>query len=153
MSVTVRTPLVPGPVQGPTREEPQLEALLLDDYSSLVHLAYLILPPSVSRQRRVTAAHAVVQRALPPGVTLPTGDPREFMRHRVVQEATRRASRRSALGRLSGVLARADELGFEPCATHVDHTAIRRRTQCGRRVATAFTVLLTLGILLGLLTS
>ena len=54
---------------------------------------------------------------------------------------------------LSGVLARADELRFEPCVTHVDHTAIRRRTQCGRRVAIAFTTLLTLGILLGLLTS
>ncbi len=75
------------------------------------------------------------------------------MRHRVVQEATRQASQRSALARLSGVLARADGLGFEPCARHVDHTAIRRRTQCGRRVAIAFTVLLTLGILLGLLTS
>ena len=111
MSATVRTPLVPGPVQGPTREEPQLEALLLDDYSSLVHLAYLILPPSVSRQRRVNAAHTVVQSALPPRVTLPTSDPREFMRHRVVQEATRQASQRSALARLSGVLARADELG------------------------------------------
>ena len=119
----------------------------------MVHLAYLILPPSISRQRRVTAAHAVVQRALPPGLALPTGDPREFMRQRVVQEATTQASQRTALARLGGVLARADDLGFEPCATHVDHTAIRRRNQCGRRVAIAFTVLLTLGVLLALLTS
>lgn len=63
MSATVRTPLVPGPVQGPTREEPQVEALLLDDYSALVHPAYLILPPSISRQRRVVAAHAVLNAA------------------------------------------------------------------------------------------
>jgi hypothetical protein len=153
MSATVRAPLVPGSVQGPTREESQLQALLLDDYSSLVHLAYLILPPSVSRQRRVNAAHAVVQHALPPGLAQPTGDPREFMRHRVVAEATRQASQRSALARLGGVLARADELSFEPCATHVDHTAIRRRNQCGRRAAIAFTLLLTVGILLGLPTS
>jgi hypothetical protein len=153
MSATVRTPLVPGPVQGPTREEPHIEALLLDDYSSLVHLAYLILPPSIRRARRVIAAHAVVQRALPPGLALPTGDPREFMRQRVVQEATKQVSQRIALARLGGVLARADELGFEPCATHVDHIAIRRRNECGRRVAIAFTLLLTLGILLALLTS
>ena len=149
MSATVRTPLVPGP----TREEPQLEALLLDDYSALVHLAYLILPPSIARQRRVAAAHAVVQRALPPGLALPPGDPREFMRHRVVQEATRQASQRTTLARLGGVLARADELGFEPCATYVDRTAIRRRNQRGRRVAIASTLLLTLGILAALLTS
>ena len=153
MSATVRTPLVPGPVQRPTREEPQLEALLLDDYSALVHLAYLILPPSIIRQRRVAAAHAVVRRALPPGLALPPGDPREFMRHRVVQEATRQALQRTTLAKLVGVLARGDELGFEPCATYVDHTAIRRRNQCGRRVAIAFTLLLTLGILTALLTS
>jgi len=153
MSATVRTRLVPGPVQGPTREEPQIEAFLLDDYSSLVHLAYLILPPSISRRGRVAAAHAVVQRALPPRLTLPPIEPREFMRHRVIREATRQASQRTALARLGGVLARADMLGFEPCATHVDHTAIRHRNQCGRRLAIAFTLLLTLGILLALLTS
>ena len=153
MSATVQTPVVPGPVQGPTREEPQIEALLLDDYPSLVHLAYLILPPSISRARRVAAAHAVVQRTLPPGLPLPTADQREFMRRRVMQEAARQASQRTALARLGGVLARADALSFEPCATRVDPTAIRHRCARGRRVAIAFTLLLALGILLSLLTS
>lgn len=144
--------VVPRPIQGPTREEPLIEALLLDDYPSLVHLAYLILPPSISRARRVAAAHAVVQRALPPGQPLPA-DPREFMRRRVVQEATRQAALQTTLARLGGVLARADAMSFEPCTTTVDHTAIRRRNARGRRVAIAFTVLFTLGILLALLTS
>jgi hypothetical protein len=152
MSATVETPLVPGPIQGPTREEPQVEALLLDDYAALVHLAYLILPPSISRARRVAAAHAVVQRALPPGIHLPQ-DPREFMRRRVVQEATMQASRQTKLARLSGVLAPADGLGFEPCATTVDRTAIRRRNARGRRAAIAFTALFAVAILLVLLTS
>ena len=149
MSATVE--VVPGPIQGPTREEPLIEALLLDDYPSLVHLAYLILPPSISRARRVAAAHAVVQRALPPGLPLPA-HPREFMRHRVVQEATRQASQQTARARLAAVLARADAMSFEPCATTVDRTTIRHRNECGRRVAIAFTVLFTLGILLALLT-
>ena len=59
MSATVETPIVPGPVQGPTREEPLIEALLLDDYRSLVHLAYLILPPSISRA--LSGANRVVE--------------------------------------------------------------------------------------------
>ena len=150
MSATVE--VVPGPIQGPTREAPLIEALLLDDYPSLVHLAYLILPPSISRARRVAAAHAVVQRALPPDLPLPAA-PREFMRNRVVQEATTQASRQTTLARLGGVLARADAMTFEPCTTTVDHTAIRCRNDRGRRVAIAFTVLFTFGILLALLTS
>jgi hypothetical protein len=153
MSATVETPIIPGPIQGPTREEPLVEALLLDDYRALVHLAYLVLPPAISRARRVAAAHAVVQRALPPGLTLPAVEPREFMRRRVVDEATRQAARRSALARLGGALAPADGLGFDPCATRVDRTAIRRRCARGRRVAIASTVLLTTGVLVSLLMS
>jgi len=153
MSATVETPLVPGPIQGPTREEPQIEALLLGDYASLVHLAYLILPPSISRSRRIAAAHAVVQRALPPGVRLPSGDPREFLRRRVVQEAGRQASAQSMLDRLGGLFAPADSLGFEPCATTIDRSTIRRRNCRGRRLAIAVTLPLTLGILASLLLS
>ena len=155
MSATVETPIVPGPVQGPTREEPLIEALLLDDYRSLVHLAYLILPPAISRARRVAAAHAVVQRALPPGLPLPTElvtRHREFMRRRVVEEATRQAEQRSILARLGSVLAPADELGFDPCSTRPDRTAIARRRNRGRRVAIAATLVAAATILTALLT-
>ena len=150
MSATIETPLIPGPIQGPTREVPQIEAFLLDDYPSLVHLAYLILPPSVSRARRVAAAHAVVQRALPPGLTLPAVEPREFMRRRVVREAARQASRRTALARLGSVLAPTDGLSFRPCATTTDRTAIPRRCARGRRVAIACTLVIGAGILVSL---
>ncbi|MGW7686276.1 hypothetical protein ACWGID_36365 [Kribbella sp. NPDC054772] len=171
MSATVETPIVPGPVHGPTREEPLIEALLLDDYRSLVHLAYLILPPAISRARRVAAAHAVVHRALPPGLELPgelelpsslvvasdlrvpATRHREFMRRRVVQEATREAERRPVLARLGSVLAPADGLGFDPCATRTDRTALHRRCARGRRVTIAATVLLTTIVLATLLLS
>jgi hypothetical protein len=165
MSATIETPIVPGPIQGPTREEPLVEALLLDDYRSLVHLAYLILPPAISRARRVAAAHAVVQRALPPGLELPyslTSQPevsvpatrhREFLRGRVVQEATRQAAERSLLARLGSVIAPADGLEFDPCSVRPDRTAIHRRCARGRRLAIAATLLLTAGIMAALLTS
>lgn len=171
MSATVETPIVPGPVQGPTREEPLIEALLLDEYRSLVHLAYLILPPAISRARRVAAAHGVVQRALPPDlalprdlslpssltvpsdVTVPATRQREFLRHRVVQEATRQAAERSLLSRLGSVIAPADGLGFEPCTIRPDRSTITRRCARGRRLTVAVTVVLTAGILAGLLLS
>ncbi|WP_350278379.1 hypothetical protein [Kribbella sp. HUAS MG21] len=171
MSATVDTPIVPGPVQGPTREEPLIEALLLDDYRSLVHLAYLILPPAISRARRVAAAHAVVQRALPPGLALPNHlvlptslvvppdvrvpatRHREFMRRRVVEEATRQAEQRSFLARLGSALAPADALGFDPCSTRPDRSAIPRRRARGRRFAIAVSLVTAAGILAALLTS
>ncbi|MER7243901.1 hypothetical protein [Kribbella sp. NPDC000426] len=169
MTATIETPIVPGPIQGPTREEPLVEALLLDEYRSLVHLAYLILPPAISRARRVAAAHAVVQRALPPGLQLPrelphslTAQPdvtvpatrhREFLRSRVVEEATRQAADRNLLARLGSVIAPADGLEFDPCTVRADRTAIRRRCARGRRVAIAATLVLTAGILVALLTS
>ncbi|WP_043264067.1 hypothetical protein [Streptomyces sp. CT34] len=43
----------------------QAEAALVEHYPRLARLAYLVLPPGPSRGRRVLAAHAVVQRALP----------------------------------------------------------------------------------------
>ncbi|MEW2178696.1 hypothetical protein AB0890_20495 [Streptomyces sp. NPDC005406] len=43
----------------------QAEATLMEHYPRLVRLAYLVLPPSLGRHRRVLAAHATVQRALP----------------------------------------------------------------------------------------
>ncbi|TDW15046.1 hypothetical protein [Kribbella kalugense] len=151
MSATVETPIVPGPVQGPTREEPLIEALLLDEYRSLVHLAYLILPPAISRARRVAAAHAVVQRALPADLAVPAMKRREFLRDRVVQEATRQAAERSLLARLGSVIAPADGLGFEPCTIRPDRSTITRRCARGRRLTVLVTLLLTAGILAGLL--
>ncbi|WP_326668299.1 hypothetical protein [Streptomyces sp. NBC_01257] len=43
----------------------QAESALMEHYPRLVRLAYLVLPPSLGRHRRVLAAHAAVQRALP----------------------------------------------------------------------------------------
>lgn len=45
----------------------QAEAALVEHYPRLVRLAYLILPQSFGRHRRVLGAHAVAQRALPRG--------------------------------------------------------------------------------------
>ncbi|WP_328317119.1 hypothetical protein [Streptomyces sp. NBC_00388] len=42
-------------------------AALVEHYPRLVRLAYLILPPSLGRNRRVLTAHALAQRALPRG--------------------------------------------------------------------------------------
>ncbi|MFJ2767266.1 hypothetical protein [Streptomyces sp. NPDC087300] len=50
------------------------ETALLEHYTDLVRLAYLTLPPSLSRHRRVLAAHAAVQRALP-GIRPPRRGP------------------------------------------------------------------------------
>ncbi|WP_374223745.1 hypothetical protein [Streptomyces sp. ISL-11] len=43
----------------------QAEAALIEHYPRLVRLGYLVLPPSLGRNRRVLTAHALVQRALP----------------------------------------------------------------------------------------
>lgn len=150
MSATVQAPLVPGPVQGPTRDEPLVEALLLDDYRSLVRLAYLILPPSISRSRRIAAAHRVVQAAVPPGLPVPDREPRDFLRRRVVQEAALEAARRRVLERLGSVFAPTDPANFDPCAIDLDRTAIAERCRLGRRVALAGTGLLTACVLAAL---
>ncbi|MEV0317953.1 hypothetical protein [Streptomyces sp. NPDC050659] len=58
-------------VQSPPQEAPgivdveQAEAALVEHYPRLVRLAYLVLPPSLGRNRRVLTAHALTQRALP----------------------------------------------------------------------------------------
>ncbi|MFI2241658.1 hypothetical protein [Streptomyces chrestomyceticus] len=53
----------------------EAEAGLVEHYTALVRLAYLTLPPSLSRHRRVLTAHGLVQRALP-GFRLRTSAPR-----------------------------------------------------------------------------
>ncbi|MGP3979500.1 hypothetical protein [Streptomyces sp. KR80] len=45
----------------------QAEAALVEHYPRLVRIAYLVLPPSLGRSRRVLTAHALAQRALPRG--------------------------------------------------------------------------------------
>ncbi|MFE7772436.1 hypothetical protein ACFU5O_00735 [Streptomyces sp. NPDC057445] len=47
----------------------QAEAALVEHYPRLVRIAYLVLPPSLGRNRRVLTAHSVVQRSLPRGRT------------------------------------------------------------------------------------
>jgi hypothetical protein len=151
LTVTLETTLVPGPVQGPTREGQLVEALLLDDYRALTRLAYLILPPSLRRSQRIATAHRVVQNAVPAGLSLPILDPRGYLRRRVVQEAARQAAERSFLDRLGSVFAPADPADFDPCAIDLDHTAIVRRCQRGRQVALAATAVFTAGVLTALL--
>ncbi|MEU9704863.1 hypothetical protein [Streptomyces sp. NPDC047981] len=43
----------------------QAEAALVEHYQRLVRIAYLVLPPSLGRNRRVLTAHALVQGSLP----------------------------------------------------------------------------------------
>ncbi|MGW0122482.1 hypothetical protein [Streptomyces sp. NPDC003327] len=49
---------------GPVDVE-QAEAALVERYPRLVRIAYLVLPSSLGRNRRVLTAHALVQRGLP----------------------------------------------------------------------------------------
>ncbi|MFJ2233794.1 hypothetical protein [Streptomyces sp. NPDC087859] len=61
-----------APPPAPASPEPfvdveQAEAALVEHYPRLVRLAYLVLPPSLGRNRRVLTAHALTQRALPRG--------------------------------------------------------------------------------------
>ncbi|MGW8358045.1 hypothetical protein [Streptomyces wedmorensis] len=53
------------PISGRRPAREAAEAALVENYSGLVRLAYLILPPALGRHRRVLTAHALVQRALP----------------------------------------------------------------------------------------
>ncbi|MFE9253792.1 hypothetical protein [Streptomyces sp. NPDC006879] len=50
----------------PTRVDiERVEATIIEHYPRLVRIAYLVLPPSLGRNRRVRTAHALTQRALP----------------------------------------------------------------------------------------
>ncbi|MDI3403153.1 hypothetical protein [Streptomyces cavernicola] len=53
----------PGPA--PVVDVEQAEAALVEHYPRLVRLGYLVLPPSLGRNRRVLTAHWLTQRALP----------------------------------------------------------------------------------------
>ncbi|MGW1022310.1 hypothetical protein ACWD4J_01145 [Streptomyces sp. NPDC002577] len=58
---------LPEQARGQAVAVEQAEAALVEHYARLVRLAYLVLPPSPGRTRRVLRAHAVAQRALPRG--------------------------------------------------------------------------------------
>ncbi|MFD5846088.1 hypothetical protein [Streptomyces chartreusis] len=56
----------------PVVDVERAEAALVEHYPRLVRLAYLVLPPSLGRNRRVLTAHSLTQRALPRGRTAAT---------------------------------------------------------------------------------
>lgn len=58
----------PAPAE-PVVDVERAEAALVEHYPRLVRLAYLVLPPSLGRNRRVVTAHSLTQRALPRGRT------------------------------------------------------------------------------------
>ncbi|QHA04271.1 hypothetical protein GQF42_14105 [Streptomyces broussonetiae] len=97
----------PGPV-----DVEQAEAALVEHYPRLVRIAYLVLPPSLGRGRRVLTAHALVQRALPRGRKQPSALPSQasgreadpgyaYLRERVLCTALEAARPRKGLPRLS----------------------------------------------------
>ncbi|WP_189781561.1 hypothetical protein [Streptomyces capitiformicae] len=59
----------PSRVQESAVDVEQAEAALVEHYPRLVRLAYLTLPPTLGRNRRVLTAHSLTQRALPRGRT------------------------------------------------------------------------------------
>ncbi|WP_244317448.1 hypothetical protein [Streptomyces bauhiniae] len=69
------------------------ERRLAERYAELVRLAYLVLPASLGRHRRVLAAHSLVQRSLPdatpavPAPRTPGTDPDRSLRVAVVRGA------------------------------------------------------------------
>ncbi|MFF3754055.1 hypothetical protein ACFYYH_26925 [Streptomyces sp. NPDC002018] len=65
VTASVTTPEPPAATVGVE----QAEAALVEHYPRLVRIAYLVLPPSLGRNRRVLTAHALVQRSLPRGRT------------------------------------------------------------------------------------
>ncbi|MFF3325945.1 hypothetical protein [Streptomyces sp. NPDC002889] len=68
--VTVPAPSADSPAPAPVEVE-QAEAALIEHYPRLVRIAYLVLPPSLGRNRRVLTAHAIAQRSLPRARTAP----------------------------------------------------------------------------------
>lgn len=111
----------------------EVEAALLDGYAAFVRLAYLILPPSLGRHRRVLAAHGVVQHTLPDRRRLERqlageSDASGFLRRRVVQDAIKQADSRTPLRLLPQTWGR--RLFPQPDAA--DDLALRRLTPDAR---------------------
>ncbi|MFE1270394.1 hypothetical protein [Streptomyces sp. NPDC058758] len=152
LRITRKGPSAAISVPRPSRDA--AEAALVEHYPALVRLAHLVLPPSLGRQRRVLAAHAVVQRTLPRGRPAGTGalprprGPREeahaWLRARVVAGAlTTRELRPAALA-----LPRVTGLRLFPRAGGGDELVLDRALAAVApevRAALALTVLEGLG--------
>lgn len=121
-----------APVPSPIDVE-QAEAALVEHYQRLARLAYLVLPPSLGRNRRVLTAHAVVQRSLPRNRTAATtGDSYSYVRGRVLRQAldAGRTLRRAAWPRraqLPPLLPRAWGVRLFPRSGGADELALDRR--------------------------
>lgn len=76
---------IPSP--GSPLELEHAEAALVEHYPRLVRIAYLVLPPSLGRNRRVLTAHSVVQRSLPRGRVETGGSGYSYVRARVLRQA------------------------------------------------------------------
>ncbi|MFD7317672.1 hypothetical protein [Streptomyces sp. NPDC059883] len=83
---------------GPRPGVNDAEAALVEHYPRLVRLAYLTLPPTLGRHRRVLTAHATVQHVLPaarkgdprarvPGQRTPSGSAYAWLRGQVLRAA------------------------------------------------------------------
>jgi hypothetical protein len=119
--------------EGPSAAE--VEAAVLRGYPGLVRLAYLILPPTLGRHRRILSAHGVVQRSLPDQKQLEretTGQHAyEYVRHRVLQDALKAARARTPLRLLPQVWGRrlcsharaADDLAVDHALAGLSPTA------------------------------
>ncbi|WTL22950.1 hypothetical protein OG329_31790 [Streptomyces sp. NBC_01506] len=111
----------------------QVEAALVEHYQRLARLAYLVLPPSLGRNRRVLTAHAVVQRSLPRGRTAATRDGGyAYVRGRVLRQAldAGRTLRRAAWPRraqLPPLLPHVWGLRLFPRSGGADELALDRR--------------------------
>ncbi|GAB3832601.1 hypothetical protein [Kribbella italica] len=86
----------------------EVEAALLESYPALVRLAYLVLPSSLGRHRRVLAAHGVVQRAMPDRRKLERQligetSAAAYIRRKVLRDAVRQARARTPLRLLPAV--------------------------------------------------
>jgi hypothetical protein len=80
----------------------EVELAFLANYAALVRLAHLILPPTLGRNRRILAAHDVVQHSLPGRELLEcqligVRDAADFIRRRVAQAAIEQARARTPL--------------------------------------------------------
>ncbi|MFJ4919378.1 hypothetical protein [Streptomyces sp. NPDC088725] len=108
----------------------QAEAALVEHYTRLVRIAYLVLPPSLGRNRRVLTAHALVQRALPrrrtaceiPGPRGARNRSYVFVRGRVLRQALEAG--RSGAARLPPLLPRVWGLRLFPRSGGADELAL-----------------------------